>query len=121
MGAGPATGRMTTSRFAAFVVLYLLLAGCRHSPSAVKTMNVIFDHDGAIDDAIAMAILLRSPDVRVHAMTICPADSYLEPATRATQLLLDQLGGRDITIAQGHSEGSNPFPGTSTGKTALAC
>ena len=92
------------------LILCLLLAACRQPATGSNVMNVIFDHDGAIDDAIAMAILLRSPDVRVHAMTICPADSYLEPATRATQLFLDQLGGRDITIAQGHSEGINPFP-----------
>ena len=101
---------MRTYWFAALLCSGLLLAGCRQPSSAVKTMNVIIDHDGAIDDVIAMAILLRSPNVRVHAITICPADSYREPATRATQLFLDRLGARDITIAQGHSEGTNPFP-----------
>src|SRR5262249_52100631 len=59
---------------------------------------------------IAIALLMKSPDVRVRAITVCPGDSYLEPATRATQLVVEKLGGRDITIAQGHSEGSNPFP-----------
>jgi purine nucleosidase len=72
--------------------------------------DVIIDHDGGVDDLIAIALLMKSGAVRVRAVTICPADSYLEPATRATQLFLDRLGGRDIPVAQGHSEGVNPFP-----------
>jgi purine nucleosidase len=72
--------------------------------------DVIIDQDGGVDDLVAISLLLRSPDVRVRAITICPADSYLEPATRATQLFVDRLGGRNITIAQGHFEGTNPFP-----------
>ena len=56
--------------------------------------DVITDHDGDVD----------------HLIAICPADSYLEPATRATQLFLERLGARDIPIAQGYSEGANPFP-----------
>jgi purine nucleosidase len=72
--------------------------------------NVVIDHDGGIDDLIAIALLMKSGSVHVRAVTVCPADSYLEPATRATQLFLDRLGGRGIPIAQGHSEGVNPFP-----------
>ena len=72
--------------------------------------DVIIDEDGGIDDLVAIALVMRSPEVHVRAITICPADSYLEPATRATQLFADQLGGRNITIARGHSEGTHPFP-----------
>ena len=72
--------------------------------------DVIVDQDGGIDDLVAIALLMRSPSVHVRAITICPADSYLDPATRATQLFVDRLGGRKIAIAQGHSEGTNPFP-----------
>ena len=72
--------------------------------------DVIIDHDGDVDDLIAISLLVRSPSVRVRGIAICPADSYLEPATRATQLFLERLGARDIPIAQGHSEGANPFP-----------
>jgi inosine-uridine nucleoside N-ribohydrolase len=82
-------------------------------PAVVRsaaTHDVIIDQDGGIDDLVAISLLLRSRDVHVRAITICPADSYLEPATRATQLFVDRLGGRNITIAKGHSEGTNPFP-----------
>ena len=71
---------------------------------------MIIDHDGDADDLIAILLLLKSPTVRIRAIAVCPADSYLEPATRATQLFLQSLGARDIPIAQGHSEGVNPFP-----------
>ena len=72
--------------------------------------DVIIDHDGDVDDLIAISLLLRSPSVRVRGIAICPGNSYLESATRATQLFLERLGARDIPIAQGHSEGANPFP-----------
>jgi purine nucleosidase len=83
----------------------MAVGGC--APSAPV---VIIDHDGGADDFIAISLLMKSGAVHVRAITICPGDSYLEPATRATQLFADRLGGENITIAQGHSEGKNPFP-----------
>jgi purine nucleosidase len=72
--------------------------------------DVIIDHDGDVDDLIAISLLLRSPSVRVRGIAICPGNSYLDSATRATQLFLERLGARDIPVAQGHSDGTNPFP-----------
>jgi purine nucleosidase len=72
--------------------------------------DVIIDQDGGVDDLVAISLLMKSPAIHVRAITICPGNSYLEAATRATRLFVDQLGGRKITIAQGHSEGTNPFP-----------
>ena len=97
------------ARLACLVLLASGLAGCA-GPAAPATLDVIVDHDGGVDDLIAIALLTRSPAVHVRAITICPADSYLEPATKATQLFVDRLGGTNITIAQGHAEGTNPFP-----------
>jgi len=88
------------------IALMLMTAsGCIRSAS-----GIIIDHDGGIDDLIAISLLITSGAVHVRAITICPGDSYLEPATRGTQLFVDRLGGENITIAQGHSEGRNPFP-----------
>ncbi|THD76251.1 MAG: ABC transporter substrate-binding protein [Phenylobacterium sp.] len=75
-----------------------------------RPTDVIVDEDGAVDDLFALSLLLKSDAVRVRAVTISPADSYLAPATLATQLILDRLGARGVSIAQGHSEGLNPFP-----------
>jgi len=76
----------------------------------LSAADVLIDNDGDVDDLIAVSLLLRSPSVRVRGIGICPGDSYLEPATRATQLFLERLGARGIPIAQGHSAGLNPFP-----------
>lgn len=91
-----------------FIVLTLVtLVGCgRRNP----VPDVIVDQDGDADDFIAFSLLMKSGAVNVRAITVCPADSYLDPATRLTQLFVDRLGGENITIAQGHSEGTNPFP-----------
>ena len=90
------------------LVLLAGLAAC--GPVPPNPLQVIVDHDGGVDDLVAISLLMQSPAVHVRAITICPADSYLEPATKATQLFVDRLGGTHITIAQGHSEGTNPFP-----------
>ncbi len=87
-------------------IAFAILAGAR----AADVRDVIVDQDGALDDLVALSLLMRAPGVQVRAVTICPGDSYLEPATRATQRFLERLGGRNIPIAQGHSEGVNPFP-----------
>jgi len=73
---------------------------------------VIIDHDGDADDFIAMTLVLRSRGHQVRAIAVCPADSYLQPATRATELILARLGATGITIAEGHSSGTHPFPST---------
>jgi purine nucleosidase len=80
------------------------------STHAAPVRDVIIDHDGGVDDLIAVALLMKSPDIRVRAVTITPGDCYVDPAARATELILDKFGGRDITIAKGHNEGTNPFP-----------
>ena len=77
---------------------------------AATVPDVIIDQDGGVDDLVAISLLMRSPAVHVRAIAICPADSYLDSATRATQLFVDRLGGKNIAVAQGHSEGTNPFP-----------
>src|SRR5215469_6319930 len=89
--------------------LVVLIAGFIRLPGAAAA-DVIIDHDGDADDLIAISLLARSPTIRIRAIAICPGNSYLEPATRATQLFLHRLGSRDIPITQGHSEGANPFP-----------
>jgi len=80
------------------------------SSQTVRAMDVIVDHDGDADDLIAITLLMKSPAVRIRAITVCPGNAHLEPATRASQRFLDRLGGQNITIAQGHSPGTNPFP-----------
>ena len=88
------------------LLIVLLAAAC----GRMHSVDVIVDHDGGVGDFVAISLLMKSSAVRVKAITVCPADCYLEPATRATQLYVDKLGGEGITIAQGHSTGTNSFP-----------
>jgi purine nucleosidase len=96
------------------VVLAACLALAASLPGRAKAApavpDVIVDHDGAVDDLVALSLLAKSGRVRVRAVTVCPADAYLEPATRATLLFLDRMGVKGATVAQGHDEGANPFP-----------
>ena len=89
------------------VLTLVVVAGCGRRD---QVSDVIVDQDGNADDFIAFSLLMKSGAVHVSAIAICPGDSYLDPATRVTQLFVDKLGGEKITIAQGHSEGTNPFP-----------
>ena len=98
---------MTRGRFLiALLTIALLTNACAHAPR----LDVVVDHDGNVDDFMAISLLMRSGAVRIRTITICPANAYLEPATKATQLFVDRLGGDGIPIAQGHDEGVNPFP-----------
>lgn len=92
-----------------FFIALMFTTAALGSDRAAKEM-VIIDHDGGVDDLVAITLTLKSSAVSVRAITVCPADSYLDPATRATQLFLARLGAGPITIAQGHSEGIHPFP-----------
>jgi len=87
-------------------VAALLLSACAHT----GRVDVVVDHDGDPDDLIAFSLLIKSGATRIHTIAVCPGDSYVDPATRATQLFVDQLGGHGISIAKGHSAGTNPFP-----------
>ena len=78
------------------LLLTALLAG---ATAYSQSVDVIVDQDGGVDDLAAIMLLVKSGRVRVRAIAVCPADSYLTPATRATQLVLDRIGTRGITIA----------------------
>jgi purine nucleosidase len=90
----------------ALLIIAFFTGACAHS----RRVDVVVDHDGGVDDLMAISLLMKSGTARVRAIAISPANSYLEPATRATQLFVDRLGGDGIRIAQGRNEGINPFP-----------
>ncbi len=92
------------------LVLAAVAAGAPASARPRPPVNVIVDEDGAVDDLVALSLLLRAPAVRVRAVTVCPGDAFLDPAVRATRLVLGRLGPPKATVAAGHFVGLNPFP-----------
>jgi purine nucleosidase len=61
---------------------------------------IIFDTDPGIDDAQAIAIALRHPEIELLGLTTTYGNVDVETATR-NALLLAQLAGREVPVAQG--------------------
>jgi hypothetical protein len=67
----------------ACAVMMAGLAACSTPPDhAGVVADVLVDHDGGVDDLIALSLLMKSPAVRVRAVTICPADSDRDAGCR---------------------------------------
>lgn len=76
----------------------------------MRKQQVIFDHDGGVDDLLSLMLLLTMDHIELIGITITPADCYLSDATLSTQKLLKLFGKTDIPVIQGNSHGVNGFP-----------
>ena len=63
--------------------------------------RVIFDTDPGVDDAMALFLLLRSPELTLDAVTTIYGNVDVEQATRNALILLDVAGRPDIPVAAG--------------------
>ncbi|WP_043525939.1 nucleoside hydrolase [Litchfieldella xinjiangensis] len=61
---------------------------------------IIFDTDPGVDDAQAIAIALRHPDIELLGLTTTYGNVNIETATH-NALLLSELAGQSIPVAQG--------------------
>ena len=73
--------------------------------------KLIIDHDGSIDDIIAVVLqILNSPN-NIKAITLLPADSYVLPAAYVMERLKEYFFPKlDIPIGISYDEGVNLFP-----------
>ena len=71
---------------------------------------VLMDHDGAIDDFLAMMLLLTMPEVKPLGIVVTPADCYPKAAISVTRKILDLMGKSEIIVAESIVRGINPFP-----------
>jgi len=62
---------------------------------------VIVDVDTGVDDALALAVALAQPELRLIAVTTVAGNVDVGQATRNTRLVLDWLGARSIPVAKG--------------------
>ena len=72
--------------------------------------KVLLDHDGGIDDFLALMLLLTMPDVELIGVVVTPADCYPKAAVSVTRKIIDLLGITGITVAESTVRGINPFP-----------
>lgn len=63
-------------------------------------MRMIIDTDAGIDDAVALMLALRSPDVRVEAITTVCGNVALDKVIRNVFTILDTLGA-DVPVYAG--------------------
>ncbi|GAB4529158.1 MAG: nucleoside hydrolase [Pleurocapsa sp.] len=71
---------------------------------------VLMDHDGAIDDFLAMMLLLTMEEVQPLGMVVTPADCYPKAAVSVSRKILDLMGKTEIAVAESTVRGINPFP-----------
>ena len=71
---------------------------------------VLMDHDGAIDDFLAMMLMLTMSEVEPIGIVVTPADCYPKAAVSVTRKILDLMGKSQINVAESTVRGINPFP-----------
>ncbi len=71
---------------------------------------VLLDHDGAVDDFLATALLMTMEEIEPLGVVVTPADCYIQPAVSATRKILDLMGKTNIPVAESTVRGVNPFP-----------
>jgi len=77
---------------------------------APKPRTVLFDHDGGVDDLLALMMLLSMPHINLTGIVVTPADCFLRPALSATTKILRLFNRTDIQLSAGDLHGVNPFP-----------
>jgi purine nucleosidase len=73
-------------------------------------LPVIHDHDGSVDDLLSLSLLLLDQKINLKAVTITPADCFLENALETTQRLLRKANQPHVPIGEGQFYGVNAFP-----------
>lgn len=71
---------------------------------------VLIDHDGAVDDFLAVMLLMTMEHIDPIGIIVTPADCYIQPAVSATRKILDLMGKSHIPVAQSTMRGVNAFP-----------
>ncbi|KAG5562366.1 hypothetical protein RHGRI_005189 [Rhododendron griersonianum] len=69
--------------------------------AVVEPKKIIIDTDPGIDDAMAIFVALRSPEVEVIGLTTIYGNVYTTLATRNALHLLEVAGRTDIPVAEG--------------------
>ena len=68
-----------------------------------ESVPVILDVDTGIDDALALALVVRSPRVELVAVTTVAGNVDVERATSNTLAVLDWLGATEVPVHRGAS------------------
>lgn len=75
-----------------------------------STQPVFFDHDGGIDDFVAMVLLLTQKNLRLTGVSVVNGDCLVDEAVDTTMRILYRFGHTEIEIAKGSAKPVHPFP-----------
>src|ERR1700730_15625281 len=67
----------------------------------MSPLRMIMDLDTGVDDALALALAVRHPDIRLEAVLTVAGNVGLDLTTRNTLRVLDWLGATDIAVIAG--------------------
>ena len=88
-------------------LLYTLSVSLRNTMAAT---SVVHNHDGHVEDMLALMLLACSKGIELDAVTVTPGDCYKEPATIATKKYLDYLLKQNTSISASNLSGTHEFP-----------
>lgn len=87
-----------------------------------KTKRVFFDHDGGVDDYVALGLLVSQTKsmrcaenavgehtIEIVGISVTEADCFIEPAVDATLRILDLSGNVDVPVAASTLYGADKF------------
>jgi purine nucleosidase len=72
--------------------------------------DLIFDHDGGVDDLLSLMLILSMKNINLLGVTITPADCYADDAVTSTLKLLSLYGKTNVPVSVGNQYGPNAFP-----------
>jgi purine nucleosidase len=73
-------------------------------------MRVLFDHDGRVDDAVALAVLAASTEVELLGVCVTPGDGGVGAGVAVSRALLSMAGLDGVPVAGGNLGPGHPFP-----------
>lgn len=76
----------------------------------MMTRPLILDHDGGVDDYLALLLAVTFESARLTGVVVTPADCYIAPALSATRKILDLASRSELPVAESTVRGLNPFP-----------
>jgi pyrimidine-specific ribonucleoside hydrolase len=71
------------------------------TPTPVTPTPVILDVDTGVDDALALLLAVRSPDLDLRAVTCVAGNADVDQVVRNTLIVLDAAGAGDVPVARG--------------------
>ena len=71
------------------------------NPTTDAPRRIILDVDPGIDDAMAMLLAMRSPELRIEAITVVSGNVIVDQGAENALKLVELAGRRDLIVAKG--------------------